>query len=316
MFNPLVSIIIPVFNGENYLSEAINSALNQTYDNVEIIVINDGSCDGGATKRVALQYAGRLKYFEKSNGGVASALNYGIEVMSGEYFSWLSHDDLYEPTKIEDQINFLSTINEDSAIVFSGFSVFSDANLLGRIYKPPAEALVSMKSALLKSSFLNGCTLLIPKKVFQVCGQFNNQLRHTQDYDMWFRLCDRFNFYYFDKPLVRSRSHQNQDSVIKNSEAVMEIDLLMLKQFKKISYKELSTVTNNVDLMGIPKLVMRFSMQGLSLTATMLINRFLFEKKITFSLRLIRPLVYILITKAIIFLNLYKLIFKMKALKI
>ena len=91
--NPLVSIVIPVYNGSNFLSQAIEAALSQTYKNIEILVVNDGSKDDGATEKVALSYGDRIKYLSKPNGGVSSALNYGIEHMSGDYFSWLSHDD-------------------------------------------------------------------------------------------------------------------------------------------------------------------------------------------------------------------------------
>ena len=89
-FNPLVSIVIPVFNGSNYLREAIDSALGQTYKSIEVIVVNDGSNDGGKTREIVLSYGGRVRYFEKENGGVASALNEGLKEMNGEYFSWLS----------------------------------------------------------------------------------------------------------------------------------------------------------------------------------------------------------------------------------
>ena len=88
---PLVSIIIPVYNGANYLREAIESALGQTYGNCEVLVINDGSNDHGETEREALKFGDRIRYFKKENGGVASALNLGIRKMRGEYFSWLSH---------------------------------------------------------------------------------------------------------------------------------------------------------------------------------------------------------------------------------
>ena len=99
--NPLVSIIIPVYNGSNYLKKAIDSALSQTYKNIEIIVVNDGSKDDGATEQVALSYGDKINYYLKENGGVSSALNFGISKMKGDYFSWLSHDDEYTQTKIE-----------------------------------------------------------------------------------------------------------------------------------------------------------------------------------------------------------------------
>ena len=102
-FNPLVSIIIPVYNGENYVAEAIDSALAQTYDNIEIIVVNDGSED--RTDEICKSYGNKIRYFKKENGGTSTALNLGIKNMNGEYFSWLSHDDKYYPNKIKRQAN-------------------------------------------------------------------------------------------------------------------------------------------------------------------------------------------------------------------
>ncbi|QQS18926.1 glycosyltransferase family 2 protein [Candidatus Saccharibacteria bacterium] len=98
---PKVSIVIPVYNGSNYLREAIDSALAQTYKNVETIVVNDGSTDGGATEKIAKSYGSKIRYYNKENGGVASTLNFGTQKMTGEYFSWLSHDDLYEKERLK-----------------------------------------------------------------------------------------------------------------------------------------------------------------------------------------------------------------------
>ena len=74
-----VSIIIPVYNGSNYVKEAIDSALAQTYKNKEIIVVNDGSTDEGATRDIVKSYGDKVTYYEKENGGVSTALNLGIE---------------------------------------------------------------------------------------------------------------------------------------------------------------------------------------------------------------------------------------------
>ena len=97
---------MPVYNGANYVREAIDSALAQTYDNIEIIVVNDGSSDGGRTEEICLAYGDKIRYFSKPNGGVASALNLAVREMTGEYFSWLSHDDLYYPQKNRKAIGF------------------------------------------------------------------------------------------------------------------------------------------------------------------------------------------------------------------
>ena len=111
-----VSIIIPVYNGERYLKEAIDSALAQTYSNLEVIVINDGSVD--RTEDIALSYGNKIRYFSKKNGGVASALNLGISVMQGEYFSWLSHDDIYLEDKIEKQMEILNNADNPNTIIW------------------------------------------------------------------------------------------------------------------------------------------------------------------------------------------------------
>ena len=84
-FQPKVSIIIPVYNGAKYMREAIDSALAQTYPHVEVIVVNDGSTDNGATAEIARSYGDRIRFFEKENGGVSSALNVGIRHITEGY---------------------------------------------------------------------------------------------------------------------------------------------------------------------------------------------------------------------------------------
>ena len=119
-FAPLVSIVIPVYNGGNFMREAIDSALAQTYENIEVIVVNDGSCDNGETDRIARSYGDRIRYFLKENGGVSTALNIGIQNMRGEYFSWLSHDDAYHPGKIQQQIAELSALEDKTTVIKCG----------------------------------------------------------------------------------------------------------------------------------------------------------------------------------------------------
>ncbi len=133
-----VSIVIPVFNGSKYLGSAIDSALSQTYPNLEVIVVNDGSDDNGRTRDCALAYGERIRYFEKPNGGVASALNLGIEQMRGDYFAWLSHDDEFLSEKIACQVEYIQRmIATEEFVFFSGFKMQdSTGRIIGRFPMP------------------------------------------------------------------------------------------------------------------------------------------------------------------------------------
>lgn len=215
-FLPKISIIIPVYNGSNYVKEAIESALSQTYKNIEVIVVNDGSSDNGETEKIALSYGDKIRYFKKENGGVSSALNFGIEKMKGEYFSWLSHDDKYEPQKIEQQVKLLSKENKKLIVLCSDAKIDKDSNLLNynynhrfqenRIY----DSKEVLKNILEKGSF-NGCALLIPKTVFNEVGIFDVSFRYIQDVLMWINIfLNDYSLVYTPRPLSLMRIHNAQ----------------------------------------------------------------------------------------------------------
>ena len=214
-FEPLVSIIIPVYNGANYLKEAIDSALNQIYPNIEILVVNDGSNDGGKTEEIALSYGDKIRYFKKDNGRVASALNYGIDRMKGTYFSWLSHDDVYLPDKIGHQISILSQLKNKDTILYSGYELINEKSK-GIAQIDPGKQLTGeqLDTSLIPlfRGLIHGCSLLIPKKYFEEIGKFNEELRTTQDYRLWFDFLRKSPIKFCNKLLIQSRFHDEQDS--------------------------------------------------------------------------------------------------------
>jgi len=212
---PLVSIVIPVYNGSDYLKEAIDSALAQDYENIEVIVINDGSQDDGATERVALSYGEKIRYFCKENGGVASALNFALSQMYGEYFSWLSHDDRYYPNKISKQIEALNNRNLERGIVFSAYDVYNMNNQVLTSFSPhlsyPINKLETSVFSLLEG-FLHFCSMLVPKEWILECGGFDETLYATQDDEMCFKLFRKYPVIYSDKPACIVRVHEKQGS--------------------------------------------------------------------------------------------------------
>lgn len=212
---PLVSIVIPVFNGSNYLGEAIDSALSQTYKNIEVIVVNDGSSDEGKTKEVALSYGNAIRYLEKGNGGVASAINYAIKKMNGQFLSWLSHDDKYHPWKIDKQVDYYFSMNQERTVVFSHQDFINKNGVIvrkERAYKFEEERIAFY---LFFRYFVGGCSLLIPKIALNEAGEFSERYKYVQDYEMWFRLINcGYKFVYLPIASVMVRIHDRQDTVV------------------------------------------------------------------------------------------------------
>lgn len=215
MNRALVSIVIPVYNGSNYLREAIDSALAQTYSPIEVLVINDGSTDQGATASIAQSYGDRIRYFEKKNGGVATALNFGIEQMRGEYFSWLSHDDLYTPDKVKRQMDALEQCGDATRIALGGYVNFTDQDgdvePMDFLRRFTREQMETPLFAVFHRA-VHGCALLIHRKHFERAGIFKPELRTTQDYELWFRMMRGQRILYTGGMDVRSRIHEMQDS--------------------------------------------------------------------------------------------------------
>lgn len=252
MFNPKVSIIIPVYNWSNYLSEAIESALAQTYDNIEIIVINDGSIDNSSTEKIALSFGDKINYIFKENWWVATALNLWIEKATWEYISWLSHDDLYHPNKIKEAVLLLNKLDWKN-IIFNDYELIDKDKKTINILKSPTKnediffKLISNKFA------LNWCTLLIPKKTFLEVWYFDKDLKTTQDYNMWIRMI-KWWYRFVNLPIVltKYRIHENQDSIKK----------------KELFYKEIKDAQNYV--------LNNFSLEELKNNSWFKYNKYLF----------------------------------------
>lgn len=216
---PLVSVVMPVYNGANYLMQAIDSALAQTYTNIEIIVVNDGSTDKGETERISRSYGEKVRYFEKENGGCSSALNYGIQQARGEFISWLSHDDLYDPQKVEVQVGFYEThqLNPNTTLIAnSGRLIDENGNPIFRPNLAKTRRLNSVQTfrTLLFEEGFNGCGLLIPRSFFDRGLRFREDMRFVLDWNLWqkFAICGA-NVYSDKRQLVSNRMHSQQVTV-------------------------------------------------------------------------------------------------------
>ena len=172
--NPLVSVIIPVYNGERYLRQAIESVLAQSYRPIEILVVDDGSTDG--TADIARSYP-EVRYIHQANQGQGAAMNAGIKVSGGEYISFLDADDLWPPDKLRIQAEYLFK-NPQVGYVIAKLRNFLEPGVLAPV--PTTRDLM-----LTDYTALSTGTLMARKAVFDRVGGFDIHYGHAKDVD-WF----------------------------------------------------------------------------------------------------------------------------------
>lgn len=210
--DPKVSIVIPVYNGSNYVRGAIESALKQTYSNVEIVVINDGSNDDGATEEICKSFEDKIVYVKQENQGVAGAMNTAFEYLTGDLFCWLSHDDEHLPDKTQNQVDFLRSLGRDNLMAFGNYYLINDQGEVWHESQMNRELLSRTPSIALLRGMINGCTLMIPTHLIRKHLPFRTDLRFTQDYDMWDRIRADGEFVFMPETVVRYRVHPGQDT--------------------------------------------------------------------------------------------------------
>lgn len=241
---PLVSIVIPVFNGSDYVREAIDSALAQTWPSVEVIVVNDGSTDD--TEAICLNYGDRIRYFHKKNGGQSSALNYGINQMKGLYFSWLSHDDLYLPGKVERQVNAAS--GKEDIIIYSDWMSVNAAGEPISLTQIRDADVSGFRYRLITKNPYHGCSMLVPAVAFRELGLFDTSIPLTSDVDLWFRFAGKYPFIHVPEVLVKGRVHSGQVSVKKYRAHQRESDRFYTRCLKELSDPEIMDGSGEADL--------------------------------------------------------------------
>jgi len=223
----MVSIIIPTYNSGKYLLEAIESCLNQTYKNIEIIVIDDGSTDN--TKYLLKNYIeeGKIKYFYQQNRGRSAARNLGLEKASGEFIQFLDADDYIHHKKIEKQIKLFNK-NKDIGLVYCGAIYIKDNVQIHKLLKK-----VRSKNFLYKLIQGNFLPIHAPifKSEFKV--KFDEQYSHMEDWDYWIRLVATSNakIGYINEFLTYIRVHDNNTS--KKDLIMLENELNFVNKYIK-----------------------------------------------------------------------------------
>ena len=183
---PMVSLIIPVYNAAPTLRESIDSALAQTYDNLEIIVVDDGSTD--ATPDIIAGYGSRVRTIRKRNGGVSSALNAGIRAMSGEWYAHLAGDDILYPRAIERLAGAAARLDTSLRVIPASAMRIVHADGSSRVWFYDCNHMSTFEQGVRHiDHFVGGMSFLVPRTAYEVCGPYNEDLMH-EDWEFFLRL--------------------------------------------------------------------------------------------------------------------------------
>lgn len=203
----LVSVIIPTYNRANYIVKSLQSVLTQTYRNLEVIVVNDGSTD--ETKTKLEPFLDRISYFEKTNGGKSSALNLGLEHISGDFVWVFDDDDVALPELVASHLSVFE-LQPEVGFVYSGYAFFegNDADNVIETVEATSHPEAEMVGQLLCGNFISGVSVVVRRKCYDRVGIYDERLIRAQDYDMWIRLARAgYKAGVIRRPMVRVRKH-------------------------------------------------------------------------------------------------------------
>lgn len=196
-----------VYNGEKYLSEAIESILNQTFKDFEFLIINDGSTD--SSREIILSYDDyRIKLIENDNNiGLTKSLNKGVDIACGKYIARMDADDISMPERLEKQVDFMEN-HEDIAVCGSWFSVIDDkGNILSEVKTQINHEFLFFE--LFFKNPIGHATTIMRKSVIEHIGRYDPDYVVTQDYYLWFRIIESgYKIHNIDRVLIYYRKHE------------------------------------------------------------------------------------------------------------
>lgn len=198
----MISIIIPLYNKEKSIYATLQSVCAQTYADFEVLVVNDGSSDGGAT--LASKYPDtRIRVINKPNGGVCSARNRGIQEAKGEFIALLDGDDQWDIRYLEEQVRMIHDFPK-AAMWGINFAELNQGKLIRKLetalpdgYRGYVENYFEMKGRV--SDLFCSSSVVIRKEVFDKVGMFDERLKYSEDIDMWFRIIANYPVAFYDK---------------------------------------------------------------------------------------------------------------------
>ena len=214
MSSPMVSVVMSVFNGEKFVSETIDSVLNQTFRDFEFVIVDDGSTD--ATADILSKYAlcdGRIRVLRNGKKGRAASLNLAISVANGKYVANTDADDLSMPERLEEQVAFMEK-NLEVGVLGGAFELITDSGAVIDVIRHPLED-SQMRSAMLRYNPICHSSVILRKTIVLASGGYRSTFEPSEDYDLWLKMSECSRMANLHNVIVRYRLHANQLSVRK-----------------------------------------------------------------------------------------------------
>ena len=205
--NPLVSVVVPAYNGASFVRETLESVLSQSWSPFGVIVCDDGSTDG--TPAILESFGARIRVVRQANSGVAAARNRAAAEANGELLAFLDHDDVWEPSMLSTLVPRLASDGELGLVYADAWIIDARGRLYGRRgrYLHYAEGWVFDR--LLRGNFIPVETTLMRTRLFRELGGCDPGLRYLEDYDLCLRVARRARIGFHPEPLARYRIHDH-----------------------------------------------------------------------------------------------------------
>lgn len=196
---PLVSVVLPTYNRGHTVTRAIDSVLQQTYDRIELIVVDGASNDD--TKEQIQQYGNQVRYVRQmTNRGASAARNVGIKKSEGEFIAFIDSDDEWHSKKVEKQVGAFSKLSSDVGVIYTGYYKQTDSGQeLGEI---PSKRGDIFQAQLMKDWVNPTSTVMVRAECFDEVDGFNTEFEGREDYELWTRLARHYRYDYIKEPLV------------------------------------------------------------------------------------------------------------------
>lgn len=223
--NPTVSVCIPTYNRKDYVRETLDSIFAQTYKDLEVVVVDDGSTDG--TEEMIKRVGYPVRYYWQENRGEAAARNKLIGLAEGQFITFLDSDDLLIPNTVERMISVMEAEDEEVIVYGPYLRIDEKGNICGRCTRKLYSGYIT--SHLFENIFVHSCGSMFPRSVFQKVGGFDDTLPISCDYDLWLRLSLKYRFIALPEPTFKRRRHKGNLST--NSKANRLTELKVLERF-------------------------------------------------------------------------------------